>query len=93
MKHFLTCGLILALLLTSALAQKKKINPKVVNKPAAPIVPAEPAKKLEAAPKLILESLRYDFGKIKDTGKPISHTFLVRNAGTTNLEIESVAPG
>ncbi len=92
MKYFLTCGLGLALLLTPSLAQKKSIKSKVASKPAAPAEPqtkpVDPAKK----PKLTIESLSYDFGKIKDTGNSISHTFLIKNEGTADLEIENVAP-
>ena len=93
MKYFLTCVLGLALLLTPSLAQKKSVKSKVVNKPTAQIESQFEPANTNKNPKLAIESLRHDFGKVKDTGNPISHTFLVKNEGTADLEIESVTPG
>lgn len=43
-------------------------------------------------PKLIIEATEYSFGEVKQ-GTQISHSFIVRNAGTADLEIRSVRPG
>ena len=97
MKYFLTCGLGLALLLTPSLAQKAKNKPKVASKVTTSIQPkavvSTTTKKNAVAPVLGLDPLRYDFGKIKDDGKSISHTFLFKNERTVDLVIENVAPG
>ena len=43
------------------------------------------------APKLIIETLEYDFGVIKESAR-VSHIFLVKNDGKADLLIEGVAP-
>lgn len=54
-----------------------------------------PTKPTQAAinggPKLVIESLEHSFGKITP-GTPLTHTFKVRNAGETELEIKNVSP-
>ena len=46
----------------------------------------------DKAPKLVLESTEHDFGKVKENAK-VSHTFTLKNEGTADVVIESVAPG
>lgn len=45
----------------------------------------------DKAPKLALESFEHDFGRVKE-GAKVSHTFRLKNEGTANVVIESVAP-
>jgi ABC-type transporter MlaC component len=45
----------------------------------------------DKAPKLVIESVDHDFGKIKE-GVKVTHTFKLKNEGTANLMIEGVAP-
>lgn len=45
----------------------------------------------EKMPKLVLETSKHDFGRVKE-GAKISHTFTLKNEGTADLMIESVAP-
>ncbi|MBS1813223.1 MAG: DUF1573 domain-containing protein [Acidobacteria bacterium] len=45
----------------------------------------------DKAPKLVIESLEHNFGKVKE-GQKISHTFQLKNEGTADLLIEDVAP-
>jgi hypothetical protein len=87
MKYYLT--LALCLLVFPAMAQKAKKSPprKVVAKPAK----SEVVAKVAGTPKLVMESLEHDFGKIKE-GRPTSYSFLVKNEGTGVLQIENVAP-
>lgn len=42
-------------------------------------------------PKVVIENLEHNFGQVKE-GRKISHTFLVKNEGTADLQIEDVAP-
>jgi len=49
--------------------------------------PAEAA----GAPKLVIESIAYDFGTVK-SGTPVAHTFKLKNQGTAELQIKNVAP-
>ncbi len=83
MKYYLTCGLTLCLFALPAMAQKSKPSKgKVLRKVAVKAV---------GSPKLVMESLEHDFGKIKE-GRPTSYSFLVKNQGTGALQIENVAP-
>jgi hypothetical protein len=43
------------------------------------------------APKLVIESATHDFGEVK-AGTPVSYSFIVKNEGTADLQIKSVAP-
>ena len=45
-----------------------------------------------AAPKMVIDSMAHDFGKVK-AGPALTHTFKIKNVGTANLNIESVTPG
>lgn len=45
----------------------------------------------DKAPKLVIETLEHNFGKVKE-GIKITHTFTLRNEGTADLMIEGVAP-
>lgn len=83
MKYYLTCTLALCLFALPAIAQKAK--------PSKGKVPRKIAVKEVGSPKLIMESLEHDFGKIKE-GRPTSYSFLVKNEGTRALQIENVAP-
>ncbi len=90
MKYYLTCVLALCLLALPALAQKAKpgkAHRKVTTKPAK----SEVAAKTNGTPKLVMESLEHDFGKVKE-GRVTSYSFLVKNEGTGALQIENVAP-
>ena len=89
MKYYLTCALALIFLALPAMAQKKPIR-KAPRKIATPAAKSEVAK-TTGAPKLVIESLEHDFGKIKE-GRPTSYSFLVKNEGSGVLNIENVAP-
>ena len=83
MKYYLTCTLALCLLALPVMAQKVKPSKgKVLRKVAVKAV---------GSPKLVMESLEHDFGKIKE-GRPTSYSFLVKNEGNRALQIENVAP-
>lgn len=43
-------------------------------------------------PKLVIESLTHDFGEIK-SGTPLRYAFKIKNAGKSDLLIQSVTPG
>lgn len=45
----------------------------------------------DKAPKLVIESLEHNFGKVKE-GQKISHSFQLKNEGNADLLIEGVAP-
>ncbi len=95
MKYYLTCVLALILLVLPAMAQKAKPTkkgkaPRKVATTTKPVKP-EVAAKAVGAPKLVIESLEHDFGKIKE-GRLTSYNFLVKNEGTGVLQIENVAP-
>ena len=45
----------------------------------------------DKAPKLVLETFEHDFGRVKEANK-VSHTFQLKNEGTADVLIESVAP-
>lgn len=45
----------------------------------------------DKAPKLVIETLNHNFGKVKE-GVKVSHTFKLKNEGTADLLIEEVAP-
>ena len=83
MKYYLTYTLALCLFALPAMAQKAK--------PSKGKVPRKVAVKAVGSPKLVMESLEHDFGKIKE-GRPTSYSFLVKNDGTGALQIENVAP-
>jgi hypothetical protein len=55
-------------------------------------VGAKEKKAIAAAPKLVLASPDHYFGAIKP-GTPLKHEFVLKNEGTADLEIKSVAPG
>ncbi len=83
MKYYLTCVLTLCLFALPAIAQKAK--------PSKGKVPRKVAVKAVGSPKLVMESLEHDFGKVKE-GRVTSYSFLVKNQGTDVLQIENVAP-
>lgn len=94
MKYYLTCALALSLFVLPAIAQKAKprkgkAQSKIAMAPKQ--VKPEIAAKVAGVPKLAIESLEHDFGKIKE-GRPISFSYLVKNEGTGALQIENVAP-
>lgn len=43
-------------------------------------------------PKLVIESTTHDFGEVK-SGSPLRYAFKIKNAGKTDLLIQSVTPG
>lgn len=45
----------------------------------------------DKAPKIVLESFEHDFGRVKE-GTPVSYAFKLKNEGTADAVIESVAP-
>ena len=94
MKYYLTCVLALCLFVMSAMAQKAKPRKgKAQSKIATITKPAksEVAANAVGAPKLVMESLEHDFGKVRE-GRVTSYSFLVKNEGTGTLQIENVAP-
>ncbi|HWP42318.1 MAG TPA: hypothetical protein VNO14_03715 [Blastocatellia bacterium] len=44
------------------------------------------------APKLAIASFTHDFGEVKP-GAPLKYSFKIKNEGTADLLIKSVAPG
>jgi hypothetical protein len=53
---------------------------------------AEKAGAAKPAPKLVVDNLKFDFGKVKE-GDEISHVFKIKNEGTAELVITNVSPG
>lgn len=48
--------------------------------------------KTEGSPRLAIPEITHDFGEVK-AGTPLKYSFKVRNEGTADLLIKSVAPG
>ncbi|HWQ36285.1 MAG TPA: DUF1573 domain-containing protein [Blastocatellia bacterium] len=46
----------------------------------------------ERQPKVSLAATEFNLGEVKQ-GEPVSHTFIIKNTGTANLEIRDVKPG
>jgi hypothetical protein len=46
----------------------------------------------EKQPKVALAATEFNLGEVKQ-GEPVSHTFIIKNNGTANLEIKDVKPG
>ncbi|MBI4469684.1 MAG: DUF1573 domain-containing protein [Acidobacteria bacterium] len=57
---------------------------------AMPTVAQE--KPAESAPKLVLATPKHYFGEVKP-GTPLNHSFVLKNEGTSDLQVLSVAPG
>jgi hypothetical protein len=53
--------------------------------------PQQPAPASAPAPKLWIEAMIHDFGSV-DAGTPLRYSFKIRNDGTSDLQIMSVAP-
>ena len=44
------------------------------------------------SPKLVIASTEHNFGEVK-AGEVLTHSFVVKNEGTADLEIKNVVPG
>ena len=49
------------------------------------------AQQKTGAPKLVVDKVDFDFGKVTE-GKPLSHTFKLKNEGSAELVIKNVSP-
>lgn len=47
---------------------------------------------LKDQPQISFDVTRYDVGEVRE-GEKISHTFIVKNTGTAQLDIDKVKPG
>jgi len=93
----LCMSLVALALAASAAAQEHRVDgpgsPDAAVSPPAGTPPAEPpaAVPRRAAPRLVLTELQHDFGAVT-SGKHLRWAFKIKNAGTADLLIESVAP-
>ena len=64
----------------TASAEQKKVESQKENAP------------LKDQPQISFDTTRYDVGEVRE-GERISHTFIVKNTGTAQLDINKVKPG